>query len=821
MLISEIKRRTFCKLLGVLGLSGMGCNIDYNIGHLRDENEEGEPLPICIQNPQFEPAFDDPIWREGNIKLDDFIQSIPDNDFIFSKYENDELVILIQNVPIDADIFNARHVASSGNNVFSEEQIANFFELDSDDPKVLISVEMKLPLQIKNSEYYVKSFIDTGGNFNTIPHRNSSECSADYIAWLEPKLYESVGNIIDEVIEEKKKKKKKSSGKKDACYHKVRSRYDVWPSAYASGALVKCRKVGVKNWGNKSKNEEIELEEVDLIPGGLTADLKGSMEEKHQALADRHNISVKEINDQVAKGIKIELEHTSSDVIAHEIAMDHIFEDPKYYDKLAKVEGGSDEEQKETTVDEAKRKKAGTESSKESNLRDWFKRKGAKGSKGGWVDCNSPDGKGGYKSCGRGEGEKRKKYPACRPTPSACKERGRGKSWGKKGSKKMRKEQLQRLVREEAEKTIFGKTLSEGLRFHIHNDINISDNIYRAGSAKYFALVNETRDLWKAGKLNLIQEDIDLLETDLGEFATFGGERVPLDFPMMLEEENNKPDRWSLEYVEKLKQLGLKSFKDAGKEPDPKFLDAIKKRKEYTIQMIDSQKKLDNLIAQGEKQKSYYDGQLRKTKSYYDRQLKTRDEIGQEKIRKGNRKLNIMHEMTMFLNKKIGTGFLQAQREFTDSMKSKDFDGMKNAMDKFDKYKNLQDKLVEFSQIKDSNKQYNAKVGFAKELGLDVDSILEEAKKKKKKDPPIGKPMKNTGGGKKYKVYVRGPSGRIKKITYGDSKGGLKGNWNNAEARKNFASRHNCADKKDRTKAGYWACRAHKDFGTNVPGRFW
>jgi len=46
--------------------------------------------------------------------------------------------------------------------------------------------------------------------------------------------------------------------KKDACYHKVKSRYSVWPSAYASGALVKCRKKGAKNWGNKSKKEEFE-----------------------------------------------------------------------------------------------------------------------------------------------------------------------------------------------------------------------------------------------------------------------------------------------------------------------------------------------------------------------------------------------------------------------------------------------------------------------------------------------------------------------------------------------------------------------------------
>ena len=54
------------------------------------------------------------------------------------------------------------------------------------------------------------------------------------------------------------------SEKKDACYHKVKARYDVWPSAYASGALVKCRKVGAANWGNKSKKKE-SVEEYDVV----------------------------------------------------------------------------------------------------------------------------------------------------------------------------------------------------------------------------------------------------------------------------------------------------------------------------------------------------------------------------------------------------------------------------------------------------------------------------------------------------------------------------------------------------------------------------
>jgi len=439
--------------------------------------------------------------------------------------------------------------------------------------------------------------------------------------------------MSDDLLDEKKKKKqqkgkkrarkvaarkKKSSGKKDACYHKVKSRYDVWPSAYASGALVKCRKVGAKNWGNKTKKEEIELEEIYLSEDKMEL----APENLEKILRDEGGASGMDPFIDAINATEQEIKKTLDDmknVGQHEDG-DYILEDGEEIDVL-------EEKRKKSK----KRKKAGSESSKESNLGDWFKRKGAKGSKGGWVDCNAPDGKGGYKSCGRGSGEKRKKYPACRPTPSACKEKGRGKSWGKKG--KSKKENLiRRLVREETEKIKFGKTLSEGLRFHVDNEIGIADNIYRHGTDRYFSLINETRELWSAGKLNLSEADVEIMESNLGEFIEYRGVKVPLDFPM----------------------------------------------------------------------------------------------------------------------------------------------------------------------------------------------YLEEKKAKKKKDPPVGKPTKNTGGGKKYKVFVRNPkTGRIKKITYGDAKGGLKGNWNNAEARKSFAARHNCADKKDRTKAGYWACRAHKDFGTNVPGRFW
>ena len=80
---------------------------------------------------------------------------------------------------------------------------------------------------------------------------------------------------------------------------------------------------------------------------------------------------------------------------------------------------------------------------------------------------------------------------------------------------------------------------------------------------------------------------------------------------------------------------------------------------------------------------------------------------------------------------------------------------------------------------------------------------LEEAEGKKK-NPPIGKPKR--GGSKKFYVYVRKPGGGIKKVSFGDTTG-LSAKINNPEARRAFAKRHDCANKKDRTKASYWSCR--------------
>jgi len=89
-----------------------------------------------------------------------------------------------------------------------------------------------------------------------------------------------------------------------------------------------------------------------------------------------------------------------------------------------------------------------------------------------------------------------------------------------------------------------------------------------------------------------------------------------------------------------------------------------------------------------------------------------------------------------------------------------------------------------------------------------VEEITEEAEYKGR-EVKLNYPMR--GGTKKYQVYVRNPkTGKVKKIAFGDVHGGLTAKVSDPDARKNFASRHKCSTKKDKTKAGYWACRINK-----------
>ena len=103
---------------------------------------------------------------------------------------------------------------------------------------------------------------------------------------------------------------------------------------------------------------------------------------------------------------------------------------------------------------------------------------------------------------------------------------------------------------------------------------------------------------------------------------------------------------------------------------------------------------------------------------------------------------------------------------------------------------------IKLTQFREKGKSLEKKLA---KRGL-IDPHLAEDKK----NPPIGKPKR--GGSKKFYVYVKNPkTKKIKKVSFGDTTG-LSVKLNNPKARKAFAARHNCKDKKDRTKAGYWSC---------------
>jgi len=87
-----------------------------------------------------------------------------------------------------------------------------------------------------------------------------------------------------------------------------------------------------------------------------------------------------------------------------------------------------------------------------------------------------------------------------------------------------------------------------------------------------------------------------------------------------------------------------------------------------------------------------------------------------------------------------------------------------------------------------------------------IEMVNEEELEEEKKQPALGKPKR--GGSKKFYVYVKDPkTKRIKKVSFGMAGGGLRAKLNNSKARSAFSKRHNCPQKKDRTKASYWSCR--------------
>ena len=103
--------------------------------------------------------------------------------------------------------------------------------------------------------------------------------------------------------------------------------------------------------------------------------------------------------------------------------------------------------------------------------------------------------------------------------------------------------------------------LSEGLRYHVQEGKMLIHNIYRPLSSNYFALFREARELYNIGALSVVEDDVELLESNIGEYGIYNGIKVPLDYPISLDELINEAEfKGKKVEIGKPKRGGSKKF---------------------------------------------------------------------------------------------------------------------------------------------------------------------------------------------------------------------------------------------------------------------
>jgi len=234
-------------------------------------------------------------------------------------------------------------------------------------------------------------------------------------------------DILRQILLEEKKKA-------DRCKRIADRKYDK-PSAYKSGAIVRCRKGDI--WKDLKEEETSSWENAyDEHIDMLKAFVNNVLETPY----DKSSINLGQSDGEEGNMIYISSKiYGENPILFTTYHRDDNGKLVNYeYDSYKPLNLTPD--QVEDILNNIKLKKLGLKEiikniiQEDESLHKWFKRQGPSGKEGGWVDCNTCrkiDGKIKCKSCGRKEGEKRAKYPSCRPTPSQCKTKGKGKKWGK------------------------------------------------------------------------------------------------------------------------------------------------------------------------------------------------------------------------------------------------------------------------------------------------------------------------------------------------------------------------------------------------------
>ena len=334
------------------------------------------------------------------------------------------------------------------------------------------------------------------------------------------------------------------------------------------------------------------------------------------------------------------------------------------------------------------------------------------------------------------------------------------------------------------------KLVSENLQYHIDKNIPLMENVFRIGSDAHLSMVKEARKLYSRNVLDLCEEDKALMETHIGEFDLYENEIVPLDLPMLEEQMDIEDEIANEEFGMDYDQLGSNE-------------------KEWVRDEI------DNMSMREEVSSANFAKGIEVIRATLTKEggAAGLEPLVKELIKLGFKKdevVDLLKRMTSVKKHRDGdyiklpleeaySGFLRNPED----PDSEPFEPTGSVSEFREDLRTL------FGKFKGDLKNPEFIKGVA-QIMVNWKSLLrsqlDEAKKKKKKekkDPPIGKPKR--GGSKAYYVYVRNPkTKKVKKVSFGS--GGLRAKIRNPKARKAFAARHNCKNKKDRTKAGYWSC---------------
>ena len=341
--------------------------------------------------------------------------------------------------------------------------------------------------------------------------------------------------------------------------------------------------------------------------------------------------------------------------------------------------------------------------------------------------------------------------------------------------------------------------LSENLQYHVHNKLPLTENTFRYGSESFINLWQEARYLYLREIIHVNDDDKEILEeTDLGNYGMYEGKKVPLGLPML--NENIEPEilqkefskefdvRTSLIGNQKLVILdkgGLYEFDDMVEFIESKGFKVDVNLSSLEYEIDDDRARYPFII---------FSKELMNESEDLDWEDDWEDD---DNIYTGPTSYGI-DRRTWDVDWRLPKDNLFNASKTIKATNNR-MDAIRKMLERFPK------ELAKFENDPDYpafDMNYDELVKWYKSVS-NFD-LSEAAKKKKKKDPPIGKPKR--GGPKAYYVYVRDPkTKRIKKVTFGS--GGLKAKINNPKARQAFSKRHDCPNKKDRTKASYWSCR--------------